>query len=91
MKCKRNKIFKKKLKKKYNILKKQQKYSLFFPALIEKTPNFSLIDNATIYEDNMFIKPSEREKEIEKEIERMGKCLGTKEKIITIIQNNSLK
>ena len=31
-----------------------------------------------------------REKEIKKEIERMGKCLGTKEKIITIIQDNRL-
>ena len=38
----------------------------------------------------MFPKPSEREKEIKKEIERMGKCLGTKEKIITIIQDNRL-
>ena len=44
----------------------------------------------TIYEENMFPKPSEREKEIEKEIERMGKGLGTKEKIITIIQDNRL-
>ena len=34
--------------------------------------------------------PSELKKEIKKEIERMGKCLGTKEKIITIIQDNRL-
>ena len=90
MKCKKNKLFKRNLKKNYKTLKKRQKYSLFLPVTIEKSPNFSIIDNVTIYEDNMFTKPSEREKEIEKEIERMGKCLGTKEKIITIIQDNRL-
>ena len=89
MKCKSNKFFKRNLKKKHKIFKKRQKYSLFLPVTIEKSPNFSIIDNATIYE-NMFPKPSEREKEIKKEIERMGKCLGTKEKIITIIQDNRL-
>ena len=86
MKCKKNKLFKRNLKKNYKTLKKKQKYSLFFPVLIEKSPNFSLVDNVTIYEDNMFPKPSERKKEIE----RMGKGLGTKEKIITIIQDNRL-
>lgn len=90
MKCKSNKFFKRNLKKKHKIFKKRQKYSLFLPVTIEKSPNFSIIDNATIYEENMFPKPSEREKEIKKEIERMGKCLGTKEKIITIIQDNRL-
>lgn len=90
MKCKSNKFFKRNLKKKHKIFKKRQKYSLFLPVTIEKSPNFSIIDNATIYEENMFSKPSEREKEIKKEIERMGKCLGTKEKIITIIQDNRL-
>ena len=86
MKCKSNKFFKRNLKKKHNIFKKRQKYSLFLPVTIEKSPNFSIIDNATIYEENMFPKPSEREKEME----RMGKCVGTKEKIITIIQDNRL-
>ena len=90
MKCKSNKFFKRNLKKKHKIFKKRQKYSLFLPVTIEKSPNFSIIDNATIYEENMFSKPSEREKEIKKEIERMGKCLGIKEKIITIIQDNRL-
>lgn len=90
MKCKSNKFFKRNLKKKHKIFKKRQKYSLFLPVTIEKSPNFSIIDNATIYEENMFSKPSEREKEIKKKIERMGKCLGTKEKIITIIQDNRL-
>ena len=90
MKCKSNKFFKRNLKKKHKIFKKRQKYSLFLPVTIEKSPNFSIIDNVIIYEDNMFTKPSEREKEIEKEIERMGKYLGTKEKIITIIQDNRL-
>ena len=90
MKWKRNKLFKRNLKKKHKIFKKRQKYSLFLPVLIEKSPNFSLVDNATIYEENMFPKPSEREKEIEKELMRIGKCLGTKEKITTIIQDNRL-
>ena len=90
MKCKKNKLFKRNLKKNYKTLKKKQKYSLFLPVSIEESPNFSLVDNITIYEENMFPKPSEREKEIEKEIERMGKGLGTKEKIITIIQDNRL-
>ena len=94
MKCKRNKLlnklFKRNLRKKHKIFKKHRKYSLFLPVVLEETPNFSLVDNVTIYEDNMFPKPFEREKEIEKEIERMGKCLGTKEKIITIIQDNRL-
>lgn len=90
MKCKRNKLFKRNLKKKHKIFKKHRKYSLFLPVLIEESSNFSLVDNVTIYEENMFPKPSEREKEIKKEIERMGKCLGTKEKIITIIQDNRL-
>ena len=90
MKCKRNKLFKRNLKKKHKIFKKHRKYSLFLPVLIEESPNFSLADNITIYEENMFPKPSEREKEIEKEIERMGKGLKTKEKIITIIQDNRL-
>ena len=66
MKCKKNKLFKRNLKKNYKTLKKKQKYSLFFPVLIEKSPNFSLVDNVTIYENNMFPKPSEREKEKEK-------------------------
>ena len=45
MKCKKNKLFKRNLKKNYKTLKKKQKYSLFFPVLIEKSPNFSLVDN----------------------------------------------
>ena len=90
MKCKKNKLFKRNLKKNYKTLKKKPKYSLFLPVSIEESPNFSLVDNITIYENNLFPKPSEREKEIEKEIERMGKCLETKEKITTIIQDNRL-
>ena len=70
MKCKSNKFFKRNLKKKHKIFKKRQKYSLFLPVTIEKSPNFSIIDNATIYEENMFPKPSEREKEISFKISR---------------------
>lgn len=54
MKCKSNKFFKRNLKKKHKIFKKRQKYSLFLPVTIEKSPNFSLVDNATIFEENNF-------------------------------------
>lgn len=66
MKCKKNKLFKRNLKKNYKTLKMKQKYSLFLPISIEESPNFSLVDNTTIFEENKFAKPSEREKEIEK-------------------------
>lgn len=54
MKCKKNKLFKKNLKKNYKTLKRKQKYSLFLPISIEESPNFSLVDNATIFEENKF-------------------------------------
>ena len=54
MKCKKNKLFKRNLKKNYKTLKKKQKYSLFLPVSIEESPNFSLVDNATIFEENKF-------------------------------------
>lgn len=54
MKCKKNKLFKRNLKKNYKTLKRKQKYSLFLPISIEESPNFSLVDNATIFEENKF-------------------------------------
>lgn len=53
MKCKRNKLFKRNLKKKHKIFKKHRKYSLFLPVLIEESPNFSLVDNIIIYEEKV--------------------------------------
>ena len=54
MKYKKNKLFKRILKKNYKTLKKKQKYSLFLPVSIEESPNFSLVDNTTIFEENKF-------------------------------------